>query len=181
MLVNMNRHMLERLDDWALVFACYEPMILAYKAASAQGEDGRQLFSEMTPAQQALFIFKVYHDHVRQSVEELYWWSAYFMAESGRWAALIASLRQADDRHLLPLLRDIETILAERQHPRPLEHFDVSRQDLKEDAELRSLFGGLHDRYEAAASCTVARIAGHIRLHPEQYGVVCDEDDLLTS
>lgn len=94
LLVNMNRHMLERLDDWALVSACHEPLILAYKAASAQGEDGRQLFSEMTPAQQALFIFKVYHDHVCQSVEELYWWSAYFMAESGRWAALIGSLRR---------------------------------------------------------------------------------------
>ncbi|WP_374019067.1 hypothetical protein ABU162_04785 [Paenibacillus thiaminolyticus] len=177
MLVNMNRHMLERLDDWMLASACYEPLLLAYKAVSAQGEDGRQLFSEMTAAQQALFIFRVYHDHVRHSAEELYWWSAYFMAESGRWAALIGSLRRADDRHLLPLLGEIDTLLTERQHPRPLDQFEVSRYDLEEDEELRSLFGLLYGRYEAAASYTVARIAGQIRLHPEQYGFTSIGDD----
>ncbi|WCR28612.1 hypothetical protein L3476_07705 [Paenibacillus thiaminolyticus] len=177
MLVNVNRYMLERLDDWALASACYEPLILAYKAASAQGGDGRQIFSEMTAAQQALFIFRVYHDHVRHSAEELYWWSAYFVAEAGRWAALIGSLRQSDDRHLLPLLQEIDILLTERQHPRPLDHFEVSRHDLEDDKELSSLFGLLYGRYEAAASYTVARIAGQIRLHPEQYGFTLDGDD----
>ncbi|RJG25171.1 hypothetical protein [Paenibacillus thiaminolyticus] len=81
----------------------------------------------MTAAQQVLFIFRVYHDHVRYSAEELYWWSAYFMAESGWWAALIGSLRLADDRHLLPLLREIDTLLTERQHPRPLDQFDPTK------------------------------------------------------
>ncbi|CAH8244258.1 hypothetical protein WJ0W_001496 [Paenibacillus melissococcoides] len=173
----MNRHMLERLDDWTLASACYEPLILAFKAASARGDDGRRLFSEMTAAQQVLFIFRVYHDHVRHSAEELYWWSAYFMAESGRWAALLGSLRQADDRHLLPLLQEIDALLTERQHPRPLNQFDVSRHDLEEDAELRSLFDALHGRYEAAASGTAAQIARHIRLQPEQYGFAIDGDD----
>lgn len=131
----------------------------------------------MTAAQQALFIFRVYHDHVRHSAEELYWWSAYFVAEAGRWAALIGSLRQSDDRHLLPLLQEIDILLTERQHPRPLDHFEVSRHDLEDDKELSSLFGLLYGRYEAAASYTVARIAGQIRLHPEQYGFTLDGDD----
>ena len=99
------------------------------------------------------------------------------MAESGRWAALIGSLRQADNRHLLSLLQEIDNLLTERQHSRPLDQFEVSRHDLEEDEGLRSLFGLLYDRYEAAASYTAARIAGQIRLYPEQYGFTSDGDD----
>ncbi|WCK56225.1 hypothetical protein PP175_10070 [Aneurinibacillus sp. Ricciae_BoGa-3] len=170
MLVKMKWDAFNTLQDEALGLACFEPINQAYKEIQTRGDDfSTGLYQRLSDGQKALFIFRAYYTHVRKSAADLYWWSAYFMAQPGRWPALKNGLRLFGDRATRYLLEDLEASLRERNHPRNLENFDVSTQDLRYDPELCSSVSSLYAQLHEAAPITIKIIADYIRNHPGDF------------
>ncbi|MBB3068965.1 hypothetical protein FHS14_001952 [Paenibacillus baekrokdamisoli] len=165
----MKRVEVDLLDDMSLQSACFGPLIQAYKEIRTRGDDEIKFYNELTNGQQALFMFRAFYEHARKSAEDLYWWSAYFMAQTGRWPSLKRGLSYFEDVVAVTLIEDIERFLKERNHPRSLENFDVTIQDLENDSELLSSFEIFYARYQAVTPITIKRIGQYIREHADEF------------
>lgn len=154
----------------ALIAACFAPLIAAYKEIESRGGHSRQeLFNRLTDDQRALFVFRAYSVHATESPADLYWWSAYFMAQPGRWDAVLGALRYFKAEAMLAVLADTEAELRSRNHPLRLDRFDASLQDLERDAGLRASIEPLYARLLPAASAASNTIANAIRSNPDGF------------
>ncbi|WP_141333956.1 hypothetical protein [Paenibacillus sp. tmac-D7] len=170
MLVKMRQEAFNALDDEALGTACVDPLIKAYKEIQTRGDDfSTGLFKELSRGQKALFVFRAYYNHVMKSDANFYWWSAYFMAQPERWSGLKSGLRFFGDRNTLHVLESLEEILKKRNHPRSLENFDVSANDLHHDPELMSLVKPLFDNLHETVWITHKIIGTCIRSNPNDF------------
>ncbi|WP_148931098.1 hypothetical protein [Paenibacillus methanolicus] len=158
------------LRDDELVRASFQPLLAAYKEASAANGDLTTLFRSWTSGQRALFISYSYIVHVIESPQEAYWWSAFFMAQ-GRWAALRASADELDAKLFADMLSDIQTELHRRGHPIALaEAHRIQREDLEQDDTLGRFFVEVYERLTSvAAKDVIARSASAMRLAPEEF------------
>ncbi|MCZ8514560.1 hypothetical protein O9H85_19460 [Paenibacillus filicis] len=174
MLVPMKRQAFHALDDPSLLSACFEPLLREFKEIRIREGDESRFYRELTGGQQA-FSFQAYYNHVSKSADNLYWWSAYFLAHPGRWSALKIRLGVLKDTAAVSLLEEVEQQLIVRGHPRSLEPFDVSAGDLQKDKELAAMFGSLYDRLQEIAPFTIRRIAGYIQNRPAEFVQWADE------
>jgi hypothetical protein len=169
-LVKMRQDIFHTSGDEALIAACFQPIIQAYKVIQTRGEDFTSgLFQELSSGQQALFAFRVYHTHAIKSQTDFYWWSAYFLAQSARWAGLQSALRFFEDSSTLPLVEQMESLLRQRNHPRNITNFDISTTDLEQDPELMSEVRPLYADLLDTAEITHQGIATYIRNYPDAF------------
>lgn len=167
MLVTLQRDVFDRMNDGELISACFGPLILAYKEVSSRGGDLSDFYQKMSSGQQTLFVYRTYYSHAIESVQELYWWSAFFLAQEARWAALNEQMRLLGDLEFISLLQDMEGMLRTRSHPIPLADFSrVSRNDLDSDAELRVFFQSAYERLTQVTVRTNELLAASIRQSP---------------
>lgn len=170
MFVKIKQEMFPTLGDQALIAACFQPIIQAYKEIQTRGEDfSTGLFQELSSGQQALFAFRVYHTHAIKSQADFYWWSAYFLAQPARWAGLQSALRFFEDRATLPIVERMEELLRQRNHPRSITNFDISANDLEHDPQLMSQVKPLFVALQEADVITHHGIAVYIRKHPSAF------------
>ncbi|XEC94525.1 hypothetical protein AB6A23_24975 [Paenibacillus tarimensis] len=170
MLVTMQREVFEEMEDEVLLYACFKPLIQTYKEINSEGRDLANFYSKMTSGQQALFIFRTYYSHVIESVQELYWWSAFFLAQKPRWAALNEKMREIEDLEFVAFLQDVEAILRTRNHPVLLTDFAcVSRDDLDLDTGLRDFFQSAYERLTHITIRTNELLAALIRNSPDSF------------
>ncbi|CAN7205444.1 hypothetical protein [Paenibacillus sp. LjRoot56] len=173
MLVIMRQDMFHTLGDEALIAACFQPIIQAYKEIQSRGDDFISgLFQELSPGQQALFAFHVYHTHAIKSQADCYWWSAYFLAQPAKWAGIQSALRFFKDSSTLPLVERMESLLRQRNHPRNITNFDISASDLDHDPELMSEVRPLYADLLDAAEITHQGIATYIRNYPDAFVIL---------
>ncbi|WP_054024460.1 hypothetical protein [Bacillus sp. FJAT-28004] len=122
----------------------------------------------MTSGQQALFIFHTYYSHVIESVQELYWWSAFFLAQNARWVALKEKMRELGDLKFVSFLQDVEGMLHTRNHPILLTDLpSLSRNDLDSDTELRVFFQSAYERLTQVTVGTIELLTASIRNSPD--------------
>jgi hypothetical protein len=170
MLVTMQREVFEGMDDGTLISACFNPLIQTYKEVSSEDGDWAGFYRKMTSGQQALFIFRTYYSHVIKSVQELYWWSAFFLAQEARWAALNEKMCELGDLEFFAFLQDIEGMLRTRNHPILLTDFAcVSRDDLDSDTELRVYFQSAYERLTQVSVGTIKILTASIRNSPYSF------------
>lgn len=169
LMVQMKSHEFNSLDEVSLGTAYFQPLIQAFKEVRMRGEDEGIFYAGLTEGQQKLFIFRVFYNHVYHSPEELFWWSAYFLAQSPKWRALKNSLEVHGDEGAVRLLEDIESLLTAKGYSQSLDKFEVSRSDIAEDSELLDLFNEFYDRFQSQSVIIHQRIAQFIRTHPEQF------------
>ncbi|CAH1218534.1 hypothetical protein PAECIP111891_04746 [Paenibacillus allorhizoplanae] len=170
MLVKMRQDIFHTSGDEALIAACFQPIIQAYKEIQTRGEDFTSgLFQELSPGQQALFAFHVYHTHAIKSQADFYWWSAYFLAQPARWSGLQSALRFFEDSSTLSLVEQMESLLRKRNHPRNITNFDISTTDLEQDPKLMSEVRPLYADLLDAAEITHQGIATYIRNYPDAF------------
>lgn len=168
-MVHLNRHVFNSLDEMSLGTTCFEPLIQAFKEVRMRGGDERTFYAGLSEGQQQLFIFRVYYDHVHHSPEELFWWSAYFLAQPLRWLALKSSFRVHGDDEAAGLLEEIESFLTASGYSQSLEIFDVSRSDMAENLELLNSFNDYYDRLQKHTEVIHQRLAQYIRSHPDEF------------
>lgn len=175
LLPKRNRNEWDLLPLEKLESVCFAPLIEEYKrrmtdSSSVSSSDGiKAFFRELTKGQQGLFSFQVYFLHAIQSFEEFYWWSAYFVAQPQRWMAISAGLHDFEDEEMQALLGEVENVLVTFHHPISLEGFQVTREELGQNAKLREAIGPLHDRFRQQAPSTLFRIRTYIRAHPHEF------------
>lgn len=170
MLARIEREVFDRMDDESIIFVCFKPLILSYKEISSVNGDLGEFYRKMTSGQQALFVFSTYHNHVIQSEEELYWWSAFFMAQGARWEVLKEKMLELGDLEFVAFLQDVEVMLRSRNHPIMSADFAcVSRGDLDLDSELRDYFRSAYKQLAQVTIRTIAILAASIRRSPDSF------------
>ncbi|MGO4547885.1 hypothetical protein AB4Z29_24120 [Paenibacillus sp. 2TAB23] len=170
MLATMQREVFDKMDDQSLLTACFTPLIHTYKEVSSKNEDIADFYNRLTSGQQTLFIFKTYYSHVIESVQELYWWSAYFLAHEARWTALNEKIRELGALEFVSFLEDVEATLRTRNHPIPPARLPyVSRDDLETDTELRIFFESAYVRLALVSDRTIERLSASIRHSPDSF------------
>ncbi|NRD77112.1 hypothetical protein HPT25_06335 [Bacillus sp. BRMEA1] len=150
MLIKMQRKDFDVLKRSNLSQGCFEPLIKIYKKRVADQASfcithvKEQFYKELTDGQRALFMFYAYYNHASKSVQECYWWSAFFFAQPKSWSAIKSSSWYFDDHALFLLLEKLEQELICHHHPTTLESFSVKREDLDLNKELQSSFESLY-------------------------------------
>lgn len=134
-----------------------------------RGEEESRFYDGLTTGQQLLFMYRVYYDHVHHSPEELYWWSAYFLAQPPKWMALKRSFRNFGGDDATLLLESIESFLKDKGYPSSLEGFNVSRMDMEENPELSNSFSAFYVRFLQCNEVIQQKTAQYIHTHPEEF------------
>lgn len=165
----MNRNDFNTLDAMSLGTKCFDPLIQAFKEVRIRGEHESHFYNELSQGQKILFMYRVYYDHVHHSPEELYWWSAYFLAQPPKWNALKGSFRHLGGEEGELLLENVERFLSARGYPVHLEGFNISRSDMEEDPELMNSFNDFYARFLKCDEGIHHKTAQYIRSHPEEF------------
>ncbi|WP_164985263.1 hypothetical protein [Ammoniphilus sp. CFH 90114] len=131
-----------------------------------------QVYSELTPSQQDLFMFYAYYNHAKHSLAEYYWWTAYYLAQPKIWTEIKLRLRNFGDENIVGLLEETEEVLQKWSHPRSMESFDVSVNDLENDSLLRESLSPLYSHFQKITPFTLNQIGIYIRKHPEEFILV---------
>ncbi|HWO96497.1 MAG TPA: hypothetical protein VNM45_09215 [Bacillus sp. (in: firmicutes)] len=166
MLVKMRRQVFDSLEDTALGRACFEPVI-----PKIRGKDSTvktQVYKQLSTGQKALFMFNAYYNHASNSLQEFYWWSAYFLAQPKAWSEIKAGLRYFKADAMLVLLEEMEKLLKAR-NPDGVETFDASYKDLDHDADLSSSASSLYAIFHEISPAILKRIGKYIRNNPTEF------------
>ncbi|MBH5319890.1 hypothetical protein I6N90_18995 [Paenibacillus sp. GSMTC-2017] len=170
MLATFEGKQFDEMNDFELGAACFKPIIQAYKRAQVENEDFvTTVYSDLSDGQKALFIFWTYYSHVKVSEADCYYWSALYMAQPERWTGLFRGLQFFEDRHTLPLVEEMDVLLKGRNHPRSLDHFDVSYEDINEDPRLKEEISIFYEKLLDALPVTIGIISRYIREHPSKF------------
>lgn len=151
---------------------CFEPLIKIYKIRMSEETNigvKERFYEELTEGQRALFMFYVYYIHISKSLIELYWWSAYFMAQPKNWAAIKACFKYFNDEPFLLLLEKIEQELKQHNHPTTLENFTITRDELNDNKELHASFETLNAIFENIYPATIEKINTFIELNLQDF------------
>ncbi|AEI43816.1 hypothetical protein [Paenibacillus mucilaginosus] len=148
---------------------CFAPLIAAYKKDRSAGGDFAESFRELSPGQQALFTFRVFYAHAVHSREDLYWWSAYFLAKGREWNGIKDGLRFFGDLPMLQLLERLEGVLAETGHALDYAQFDLSFGSLALRPELLAAVEPIDAEFRRLLPSTLQRIGRYIREHPQEF------------
>jgi len=154
---------------------CFEPLILAYKQRMADhtlessSMIKEEFYSDLTDGQRALFSFHVFYDHAVESLEEFYWWSAYFFAQPKIWSAIKSGVNHYRDEHMLQILDSVELVLKTYHHPRSLDEFYVTREDIVRNQELLESIYPLSHKFNEASLKTIQNIGNYIRDNPKEF------------
>ncbi|WP_416828807.1 hypothetical protein [Ectobacillus polymachus] len=180
MISKVKREEYSSLTQEALCNVCFNPLIQAYKERMADqtiddsSKIKEQFYDELTIGQQSLFSFHVYYDHAIKSLDEFYWWSAYFLAQPKIWSAIKSGLKYFGDDKMLQLLENVETVLKRYNHPSSLEEFNITREDILRDKELLASISPLHNIFNEAAPLTLQIISNYIRDNVKEFLMVED-------
>lgn len=90
-LVTMKQKELDTLSDERLGWACMEPTFQQIRAKSPSIKS--EVISKLTDGQKALCMFRVMHDHSRNSEGEYYAWISYMQDLPGDWTGVIGGIR----------------------------------------------------------------------------------------
>ncbi len=172
MLVTMKRQVLDSLDPAALGWACIEPTLQQIHGKKPTVKS--QVLAQLTPGQQALFLFRVLYDHAGNSAADLYCWVSYLLKESETWSAIKAGSRYFGDDAMLQLLEEIEGSL-EAMHPQgDAPRHDALPWDLDDDLELFASMSQLNATFHNIAPETLKLIGEYIRNNPSEFVLIED-------
>jgi len=175
MLLIISRQEFDSIDDTLLWSACFEPIIKVYKVRMSEQthlsdhEIKSQFYEELTDGQRALFMFLAFYNHAKKSLEEFYWWNAYYLAQPKIWSEIAAGLRYFNADSMLQILKEMEKILTARNYPRSLEKFNVTHEDLNHDSELLKLISPLNSMFNDNSLTTLKIIGKFIRNNPNEF------------
>lgn len=174
----MKHQEVELLTQEELCNACFSPLIQAYKASMAaqmsnsDTEIKEQFYSKLTVGQKSLFSFYVYYNHAIKSLEEFYWWSAYFLAQPPVWSAIKAAFNYFEDERMLKLFERVEEVLKSFNHPLSLDTFTITREQLADNKELLACISPLHHEFNQLSPLTITIISHHIRANLNAFIVI---------
>ncbi|WP_438445298.1 hypothetical protein [Gorillibacterium sp. sgz5001074] len=166
MLVSMDRTAYKALEDRALVWACIEPTISRIRGKGTDVKNN--VFQELTPGQQGLFLFQIFYGHAR-SPAELFWFACDYLANGKLWARMKENLSVFGCGTLVNLYVDMERSFLPHVLKSAAEGREITVSDLDRSQELMRDAGRLFNLYRDAAGEAIASIAAYIRSKPEEF------------
>ena len=180
MLIKVKKQKFDLLKCSDLSQKCFEPIIKIYKNKVSEETNfstsriKEQFYQQLTEGQRALFMFYVYHNHVSKSINEFYWWNAYFMAQPKSWSALKAGIKYFSDESMLLLLEKVELELKKHNLPNSLDNFTITREDLNQNKELHTSIHSLHVIFENTSPLTIIKINDYIENNLQDFLIIED-------
>jgi len=177
MLVTMKRQVFNSLDHAALGRACIEPTLQQMHRINLNPTMRSQVLAQLTPGQQALFLFHVLYDHVGNSAyaADFYWWVSHLLTEAKKWSGIKGGLRYFGDDAMLQLLEEIESLLGARHQQADAGQSDVLPWDLDHDPELFASISQFNATFHEISPMTLKLIGVYIRNNPGQFVLIEDE------
>lgn len=163
----MNKAVFRCLKDGELGSACFAPIIPMIRGKN--NEVKQQVYKQLSSGQKALFMFYVYYNHASRSVDEFYWWSAYYFAQPKAWSEIKIALSYFQAESMLKVFEEIEELLTEQSYPRSLEEFNLSTKDLVCHPDLFLSIQSLNDKFNEVSSVTLNQIGVCIRNDPSRF------------
>ncbi|WMT42884.1 hypothetical protein RE628_11685 [Paenibacillus sp. D2_2] len=176
----VKRQDLGALSQEELCNVCFEPLIRTYKQRMADHtlENGSTIkegfYNDLSEGQRSLFSFHVYYDHAIESLDEFYWWSAYFMAQPKIWYSIKSGLKYFGDDPMLQILERVESVLKKYNYPGSLDEINVTREDLALNQELLESIRSISYQFNEAAPTTIQNIGNYIRDNIKEFIVFED-------
>ncbi|WP_018757496.1 hypothetical protein [Paenibacillus terrigena] len=180
----VERQAFDSSTDESLVWVCFKPIIATYKELMQKNEemggDGVlakvQFYKQLTPGQQALFMYCSYHHHAIQSQAEFYWWSAYFFAQPMFWSSLKKAVQYFGEITMLRLLEEVEKVFTSRHDTRDIDQIHHIYHDLDEDKQMFAAISPLDQMFRQFGPATLQRIGAYIRCYPAEFVQCIDEE-----
>jgi hypothetical protein len=172
MLVKMKHQEFNSLDPITLAQKCIEPTLQQLHAILPPTERW-QIISQLTPGQQALFLFHVLYDHAGDSAADLYICVSQLLAEPHKWSAIKASSRYFGDDSMLQLLEQLEVTLQSRHQKESIEQAALP-WDLDRYPQLNTSLMQLNATYHEIALTSLKLMGTYIRNHPDEFVLLED-------
>ncbi|MBS4211203.1 MULTISPECIES: hypothetical protein [Neobacillus] len=168
----MKRHFFDSLEDEALGGACFEPYIPLIRGRDTKVKE--ELYQKLTTGQKALFMFYAYFNHAKNSIEEFYWWGAYYYAQPRAWKAIKNGLEYFGANEMMCLFVKLEQLFEAGNFSRSIEDFNVSYNDIEKDPELMESIALLNIDFTEISPKTLKDIGEKIRSNPSEYIQIVD-------
>jgi hypothetical protein len=105
LLVTLNRAELISKDDWSLIWTCVSPFV--FKVRGKNDLMKMNVYRQLSEHQRRLFIFTIYYNHARQSVDDFIYYGK-LLLENNYWRELTEAMAFFKDSKMEDLLDRIE-------------------------------------------------------------------------
>lgn len=136
--------------DSQLLYQTVEPILL--RTRGKHPDEKARVLRELNPAQRSAFLMQVLVGHMQHGTAQFFTQIAYLTERMDFWRALQSAVNFFQDQELLPIVKEMQFLF-----------------EAKDRAEHIAQFAPLDLRYQSALPQTLARVAGYIRSHPNEF------------
>ncbi|UHA73682.1 hypothetical protein [Paenibacillus sp. 481] len=166
MLISIEKQDFEALDRSRLWKWCMEPTILQVRGKNAAYK--AEVYGQLTPSQQALFMFSILHDHA-DNAADMYWYVSYYMSDLKAWPGIKRAAQFFENDDLLSIYKEMEQVVEakNRQADGTWRAYTIS--DLDNDSELCLAVGHIYKRYTTLTPTLIEQINRYIEQNPSEF------------
>jgi hypothetical protein len=158
LLVSLNKAELISKDDWSLIWTCVSPFV--FKVRGKNDLMKMNVYLQLTEHQKRLFIFTIYYNHARQSVDDFIYYSK-LLLENNYWRELTEAMAFFKNSNMVDLLNRIEIEMKKS--------VIAATIDLPADEVMVASIKNLFKSFLPASDETLKLIGDDIRKNPTAY------------
>jgi hypothetical protein len=158
LLVVLNKAELIAKDDWSLIWTCVSPFV--FKVRGKNDLMKMNVYRQLTEHQKRLFIFTIYYNHARQSVDDFIYYSK-LLLENNYWHELTQAMAFFKNNKMVDLLNRIEIEMKNSQL--------AINADLPADEVVAASIKNLFKSLLPVSDETLKLIGDDIRQNPKAY------------
>jgi len=158
LLVTLNRTELISKDDWSLIWTCVSPFV--FKVRGKDDLMKMNVYHQLSDHQKRLFIFTVYYNHARQSVDDFIYYGK-LLLENNYWRDLKTAMEFFHDHEMVALLNQIEIEMKKS--------VIAATAELPKDEVAASTIKNLFRTFLPISDKTLKLIGDDIRRNPTEY------------
>jgi hypothetical protein len=158
LLVSLNKAELIDKDDWSLIWTCVSPFV--FKVLGKNDLMKMNVYRQLSEHQKRLFIFTIYYNHARQSVDDFIYYST-LLLENDYWHELTEAMGFFKNGKMVDLLNRIEIEMKKSRL--------ASREGVPADGVVAASIKNLFKSFLPASDETLKLIGDDIRRNPAAY------------
>jgi hypothetical protein len=163
LLVSLNKAELTAKDDWSLIWTCVSPFV--FKVRGKNDLMKMNVYRQLSEHQKRLFIFTIYYNHARQSVDDFIYYSK-LLLENNYWHELTEAMAFFRNSTMVDLLNNIEIEMKKSQL--------VTNADSPADKVVAASIKNLFKSFLPVSDETLKLIGDDIRQNPTAYFSIQD-------
>lgn len=144
----------DELKSEQLSWLSVKPMLLSVRGKDINAKT--EMYRQLSEGQRAIYLFYAYHNHTN-TLEEFYWFSAYYIIEFKVWDEMINAIRYFDDPELVEVLELVQSAI-ERKLKVDGEWTMAKPQDIDTDPAFQAAMHTIYDRYQALTPQLIKRM-----------------------